>query len=372
MKLKKTLSLALTFSVTAALLLCSSSLADESDTELVAEAMTEAETGYETELVAEAMTEQETEDELAEAVEPDVDEYPAMTIDAIIPWAMNGGTDVLTRPLASLAQEPLGGMIEPQNMAGESGTIGTEYVYDQEADGYTILMSAENPPLYRELGLSDLTYDNFIPIIVIGDETVCIAVSAGSDYDSLETLIDAAQLAPGTIKMAGTGTGGLPWEVASMLTAVTGAEFDLVMDYDSDDAAEQAVINGECDFTACKLKAGMEDYENLQLSFLSILATEPVEGLEEVPLITDAYPAFSDYLPWGPFCGIFVKEGTDEEIVDALTEAFAAAFEDESYQEILSAAYVNPLGLSGDDASAYILDWQLKTLTAVNIGGTEE
>ncbi len=352
MKWKKTLSLVLAFSVCGSLLFCSSSMAEETETEPAEE----------------SMTEQDTEPEITE----DPEDYPSMTIDAVIPWGEGGGTDVLTRPLAELAQESLGGTIEARNMPGDTGTIGTEYVYDQSADGYTLLMSAENPPLYQELGLSDLSYDNFIPVIVIGDETVGIVVGADSEYTNLKDLVNAALTSPGEITMAGTGIGGLPWEVASMLMSSTGAEFDLVNNYDSDDSAKDAVLNGECDFTACKVKAAMDDYEDGQLNFLTMLSTEPVEGLEDVPLVVDDYPDFEYYLPWATFCGIFVKEGTNQGIVDKLTDAFTAAYEDASYQETLEELDVNPLGLTGDDAAEYIKDWQDKTVEAVRISNIED
>ena len=250
----------------------------------------------------------------------------------------------------------------------QTGSIATQYVYDQAADGYTLLMGAENPQLYSALDILELTYADFEPVFLIGDETVGVVVSKNSPYTSLTEIIDAALASPGTVTLSTTGTGGLPWEAASFLTAVTGATFNQIP-YDSDATAKAAVLSGECDFTICKVQSGIEDYKAGELKFLSMLATEPVEQMSEVPLITAEYPDFEQYLPWGPFYGVFVKAGTDQAAIDTLSAAFETAFNDASYQDLLAGFNINALGYTGDEAKEYLDNWQTNTITAlVNSG----
>jgi tripartite-type tricarboxylate transporter receptor subunit TctC len=299
-------------------------------------------------------------------------EFPTKNISGIIQWGAGGGTDNLMRPLASLAEAELGVSIVVENKTGGTGSIATQYVYDQAADGYTLLMGAENPQLYKALDIIDLTYADFIPVFIIGDETVGVAVGKDSPYSTLTEIIEAALANPGTVKLSTTGTGGLPWEVASFLTAVTGATFNQIP-YDSDATAKAAVLSGECDFTICKVQSGIEDYKAGELKFLSMLSTEPVAQLEDVPLIVDEYPDFAQYLPWGPFYGVFVPAGTDQTVVDTLSAAFAKGFEDASYQELLEGFNINALGYTGDEAQTYLTNWQKNTITAlVNSGAVDK
>ena len=294
--------------------------------------------------------------------------YPEKDISGIIQWGAGGGTDSLMRPLATLAEAQLGVSIVVENKTGGTGSIATQYVYDQAADGYTLLMGAENPQLYSALDILELTYADFEPVFLIGDETVGVVVSKNSPYTSLTEIIDAALASPGTVTLSTTGTGGLPWEVASFLTAVTGATFNQIP-YDSDATAKAAVLSGECDFTICKVQSGIEDYKAGELKFLSMLATEPVEQMSEVPLITAEYPDFEQYLPWGPFYGVFVKAGTDQAAIDTLSAAFETAFNDASYQDLLAGFNINALGYTGDEAKEYLDNWQTNTITAlVNSG----
>ena len=294
--------------------------------------------------------------------------YPEKDISGIIQWGAGGGTDSLMRPLATLAEAQLGVSIVVENKTGGTGSIATQYVYDQAADGYTLLMGAENPQLYSALDILELTYADFEPVFLIGDETVGVVVSKNSPYTSLTEIIDAALASPGTVTLSTTGTGGLPWEVASFLTAVTGATFNQIP-YDSDATAKAAVLSGECDFTICKVQSGIEDYKAGELKFLSMLATEPVEQMSEVPLITAEYPDFEQYLPWGPFYGVFVKVGTDQAAIDTLSAAFETAFNDASYQDLLAGFNINALGYTSDEAKEYLDNWQTNTITAlVNSG----
>lgn len=293
--------------------------------------------------------------------------YPTQNVNGIVQWGEGGGTDSLMRPLATLAQDKLGQSIVVQNMTGGTGSIATQYVYDQDADGYNLLMGAENPSLYQVLDILDLTYDNFDCVILIGDETTGIAVGKDSPYKSLTEICDAAN-AGQEITLATTGTGGLPWEVGSLITSITGATFNQIQ-YDSDASARVAVLGGECDFTICKVQSCIEEYKSGDLKLLCMLATDTVEQMPDVPLVTAEYPSFAQYLPWGPFYGVFVKEGTDPAVTSTLAEAFKEAFDDPSYREVLKNYNINPMGYTGDEAKTYLNNWKRNTVDALTKAG---
>ncbi|MBR2208529.1 MAG: tripartite tricarboxylate transporter substrate binding protein [Synergistaceae bacterium] len=295
-------------------------------------------------------------------------DYPAQNVTGVVQWGAGGGTDSLMRPLSALAEQKLGKSIIIQNMTGATGSIATQYVYDAPADGYTLLMGAENPALYDVLEISELTYDNFDCVYLIGDEVVGIVVGKNSPYKSFTEIVEAANKAPWTLKISTTGTGGLPWEVGAFIADVTGAMFNQIP-YDSDASAKTAVMNGECDFTVCKIQSGIEDYKAGDLKFLCLLSKKPVETMPEVPLITAEYPDFDKYLPWGPFYGVFVKKGTDAGIKSILSTAFMTAGPQESYQKVLKNFNINFLGYTGDDATNYISSWRSNTINALKSSG---
>lgn len=295
-------------------------------------------------------------------------DYPVQNISGVVQWGAGGGTDSLMRPLSAIAEQNLGRSIIIQNMTGATGSIATQYVYDAPSDGYTLLMGAENPALYDVLEISELTYANFDCVYLIGDEVVGIVVGKDSKYKSFTEIIEAAKAKPWSIKISTTGTGGLPWEVGAFITDITGAFFNQIP-YDSDASAKTAVMNGECDFTVCKIQSGIEDYKAGDLKFLCLLSTHEVEVMPGVPLITAEYADFAKYLPWGPFYGVFVKKGTSPEIIAKLSEAFTKAGPVASYQEVLKNFNINFLGYSGEEAEKYISSWRENTVTALKNSG---
>ena len=295
-------------------------------------------------------------------------DFPNQNINGIVQWGAGGGTDAVMRPLSTLAEEELGVSIVIQNMTGATGSIATQYVYDSPADGYNLLMGAENPTLYKEMGISELTYDEFDCVYLIGDETIGFIVGKDSKYNSFTEVIEDALANPGTIKMATAGDGSSPWEMGAIITAVTGATF-MQIPYDSDSTAKTAVLSGECDVTTCKVQSGIEEYKAGEVKYLTMFSTEPVELMPDVPVVVDEYPDFAEYLPWGPFYGVFVKKGTDQAIIDTLSDAFTKAGQEESFQGVLTNFNINFMGYTGDEATQYIKDWQENTVNALKQSG---
>ena len=285
-------------------------------------------------------------------------------VNGIIQWGEGGGTDTLMRPLCAKTEPYLNGSISLRNMTGGTGTVATQYVFDKSADGKTLLLGAENPAMYDALGLSDLTYRDFTCVLLIGSETVGVTVPSDSPYATFSDLIDAAKAKPGTVRLATTAKGGLPWTVARFIQAVTGATF-LEVPYDSDATARTAVLNGECEVTVSKLQSGIDAVREGKLRYLCMLSDAPVDALPDVPPITDYNAGFAAYLPWGPFYGVFVKKGTDAETMQRLSDAFLNGYMEPSYQTLLHDLYVDPLGLTGAEADAYIETWRAASLAAL-------
>ncbi|MCL1993574.1 MAG: tripartite tricarboxylate transporter substrate binding protein [Spirochaetes bacterium] len=298
----------------------------------------------------------------------DPENFPTRSVNGIIQWGAGGGTDLLMRPLASIAEGYLGASIVVRNMPGATGSIAFHYVYDQPADGYNLLMGAENPALYTALGISNLTYEDFEPILIIGDESVGIIVRADSPFQTLTQLINAALASPGTVTLGTSGRGGVPWVVGAFITSATGAVFNQIP-YESDGAILAALMAGEIDFSVVAIPAGLESHLAGTMRYIAMMTTTPPPALPDVPLAITEFPAFERYLPWGMFRGVFVRNGTDQRVIDRLSAAFLSAAQSPAYQEFLATRHVNFLGYTGAQARAYVRNWQLSTVGALESSG---
>ena len=168
-----------------------------------------------------------------------------------------------------------------------------------------------------------------------------------------------------------TGRGGLQWVMAAFVKDVTGATFEQVA-YPDNNAAKQAVLNGECDFSICLLQQCIDDYNNGNLKVLCIFSAAEASSLPGVPTVIEEYPGFLKYFPWGAFYGVFVRKGTPLEAIEKLSEEFSKAGADENFKKMLTGYEVNFLGYTGKEAARYIGNWSGNTIDALITSGALE
>ena len=215
----------------------------------------------------------------------------------------------------------LGASIVLTNRTGGVGAIATKFVQVQDADGYTLLMGAENPQIYKVMGLGDIDYGDFIPISVLARGVPLIVANTDAPFNTFKEMVEYVQANPGEVKIGSTGPGGVP----SVVTAMLSSQVELPMTavpYDGDGPAQTALMGGAVDVLPAVLGAAIENVKAGRVKPIAIIDTERNPLLPDVPAIVEDYPDFAQYLPWGPFFGIFVKEGTPEEAVTKLQAAF--------------------------------------------------
>lgn len=292
---------------------------------------------------------------------PAMAEYPEREIQGIIPWGAGGSTDTVMRSVTPRAEEVLGGTIVMQNVTGGVGAIGLNQVASAEADGYTLLMAAENPLLYKVMGLGERDYSDFIPINLLARGTPILVAGPDAPFSTYEEMIAHIKENPDEVRFGSTGPGGLPSVVTAMIETVEGDLPITVVPYDGDGPALTALQGGAIDVMPAVLGASIEGIRAGTMKPIAIVNTQPAEQLPEVPAITSANAGYEQYLPWGPFFGIFVPNGTPDEAVQALTAAYAEAAQQPEFLELLDNRGFTLLNLSGEEAQAYLADWQSTT-----------
>lgn len=300
-------------------------------------------------------------------------DYPAANINGVIAWGAGGGTDNVMRTLAPLAEKQLGKSIVLTNKIGAAGAIATQHVNDQKADGYTLLMNAENPQLYQILGLSKLSYKDFEPILLPVQGSTVIVVPKDSPYKTFDDLITAAQAAPGKLTIGISGVGGQPYVTAAILKKVDGVQFNAVT-FDGDGPLTTALLGKQLDVTGLAIGAAAQYIKNGDMRALAVMSNKQAAALPEIPLIGNLRPAYKDVLKAaGFFYGVWVKKGTPEAAVKKLTEAYLAAYRDPKFQEYVEKNSLTPLGLTGQEARVFADEWQSQMAWLIfEAGGAKE
>lgn len=281
--------------------------------------------------------------------------YPVKPLNAIVPYAPGGGTDLMARKIAMLAESTVGQSIVILNKAGASGSIGTKEALSAD-DGYTLLMAAENANLYRTTGIADFSFHDFEPILLMGRAVPVIVTKSDSRWNTIQELLAEAEQNPGKIKVMNTG----PVGISGVVTAMLGRDFNKVP-YDGAGPGLAGLLGGHVDAAIVDIPAAKGYITSGDFKVLAVVNDTRLDSYPDWPALGEEMPEYNKYLPWGPYYGVYVKKGTPEEIVEYLREAFKAAYETEEFQQYLEQNNLVPLGLSGEEAVAFQVDWESKT-----------
>lgn len=287
-------------------------------------------------------------------------QFPEREMLGVIMWGAGGATDTVARAVTPAAEAALGQPIVLLNKSGGAGAISTNYVNSAPADGYTLLYGAENPQIHGVMGVSELDYDSFYPVNILGRGVAVVTVAADSEYQSFQELLDDVKANPGTLKMGSTGPGGLPSVVGALIRNAT--EFDVIaVPFDGEGPGLTALQGGHVDFMPAGISAAAEAIKAGRLRALAVVDAGEVEQLPGVPPVTEALPGFAKFLPWGPFYGVFVRKDVPDEVKARLVEAYAAAAESAEFQTLMDNRGNVVMNISGDEADAFLRKWQSTT-----------
>ena len=298
---------------------------------------------------------------LAAGTAPALAEYPEREVQGIIQWGAGGSTDTVMRAVTPHAEEALGGTVVMQNVTGGVGAIALNQVANAEADGYTILMGAENPLLYKVMGLGQKDYADFVPINILARGTPLIVAGPDAPFDDYAGMIEYVKANPDTVRFGSTGPGGLASVITAMIETVEGELPVIKVPYDGDGPALTALQGGAIDVMPAVLGAAVEGIRAGTMKPIALFAEEAIEELPDVQPVVEAEADYDKFLPWGPFFGVFAPAGTPDDAIAELTEAYRAGAENAEFQALMDDRGFAMMNISGEEAQEFLDGWQRTT-----------
>lgn len=286
--------------------------------------------------------------------------WPTRPLQNIIPFGAGGGTDVWNRALMDGMGEELGQTITSTNMTGgSSGSIGVDYSWKAEHDGYTLCGTSETPlTIPVQTGLKQTSKD-WTYFIAAGSPGV-LCVNSSSEYNTLEEAVAKLKAEPQSLSIAGT-TGGLWFALAKLFDSYGNVPFKWVS-YDGSGSAIKGAVSKETDFVVASAGEVKEYVKAGDLIPVAVMDTEDWEfpGVGNIPAVTKSVPELEQYLPLNQFLGFQIPKDTDPEIIAKLQDAFHKAMESDKINQFAEEQLCVKYDLVGEEADAMVKDLESK------------
>ena len=254
-------------------------------------------------------------------------EYPDQEITFVVPFSAGGPTDTVTRLISEPMSEDLGQRIVVQNVEGAGGTVAAGEVATAEPDGYTVLVHhigmSTAPALYPDLPYDPL--EDFKTIGLITDVPMTIVARSDFEPDTLEDLATYVEENADTVTLANAGIGAASQLCGLLIEQAIGVDLTEVP-YDGTGPAMTELIGGQVDFMCDQTTNTAGQIRSGEIKGYAVTTPEPVEALPDLP--TTAEAGLPD-VEVGVWHGLYVPADTPDDVVQKLTDALAAALQDQ-------------------------------------------
>ena len=286
--------------------------------------------------------------------------YPTKSITMIVPYGAGGTTDLVGRQLAAALGKVLGISVVVENQAGASGAIGCQACLDADKDGSVVLFCAESLGTQRVMGISEMSYADFAPIMCTANDPKVIVVAPDCEYGTLEELLAAIKENPGKIQMAYTGPGG-SGHVQALIMNQFGYEPALTA-YSSGSDGIVAVMGHQVVFTNSNYSSVKSYIASGDLKLLAVCANERMAEYPDVPALSEAMTGSEYYMdiPYTPL-SLLVAKDVPAEVQEILTKACALAVQDADFDAWMVANNVDKLYekyTTVDEMNAFYKEWE--------------
>lgn len=253
----------------------------------------------------------------------DEGEFPSQPITIICPWAVGGGTDLVSRQMALQLERELGVPVNVMNVTGGKGVMGHSRGLRAKPDGYTITMTTlELNMLPWSMEGVDFTHRDFIPLASINEDAAALFVRADAPWQSLGDLEQAILARPGKFTASGTSRGAA-WHVAVVgwLEAHPQLSPENVRWISAQGAAPslQELKNRGVDMVCCSVPEARVMLESGLIRCLGAMAEQPPAGFEQFDIKTFREQG-TDWVLTG-WRGLAVPRGTPPAVVEKLRAA---------------------------------------------------
>ncbi|WP_332774793.1 Bug family tripartite tricarboxylate transporter substrate binding protein [Polaromonas sp.] len=240
--------------------------------------------------------------------------YPAKPVRMIVPFPPGGGTDILSRLVASKLTEVSKWNVVPDNRAGAGGTIGISEAVRAAPTGYEMVMGQKDNMVVAPWLYKNLSYDptkDLVAVAHVAYTPVVIVTNTNSRFKSLGDVVAAARATPDTITYGSPGNGTTIHLAGEIFKTAANIKMRHVP-YKGSNPALMDVLAGNVDLMVSSLPSAMAQIKAGKLRPLAVTSARRSTSLPDVPTVAELGYKDFDVSTW---YGLFMPAATPKDIV---------------------------------------------------------
>lgn len=273
------------------------------------------------------------------------DVWPSKPVRILVPFAVGGSTDAITRMAIEWLQTEIpGSTFVAENKAGAGGTIAATETSRSAPDGYTLLMLASAQGAIVP-AVQTVSYDpvkNFTPIKLIATNPFMLVANAELPVKTTQELIAYAKSKNGNFSYGSAGQGSVAHLSSALFFKKAGVEVSHVA-YRGNAPALVDVIAGHIGMMFSTLPEAIAQEKNERVRMLAVTSNKRSPFMPNVPTVEEAGLKDFDLYTWN---GLVGPAGLPKDIVQKIETILIKKMKEPAGQERLKA-----LGLDADYGS---------------------
>lgn len=259
--------------------------------------------------------------------------YPNRPITFICPWSAGGGTDRVTRQIASQLERELGVPVNVINATGGGGVTGHTRGALARPNGYNMTMITAEINMLHWRGLTNITYEDYRPLMKVNRDNAALFVRTDAPWESLKELEEAIRENPGELQASGTAFGGV-WHVSLagwLLEAGLPADAITWISINGSAPSLQELMAGGVDMVSCSFPEAKSLYDAGEIRSLGVMAGERLADQPQIPTFKEQGYDWSNET-WR---GVAVPDGIPDDRYTVLLDAVKKVVQSDEYHNFL-------------------------------------
>jgi len=260
-------------------------------------------------------------------------DFPNRPIKWVVPYPPAGTTDVLARIVAQALSERLGQQVIVENKPGGGNNIGTEFVVNAPADGYTMLLvnpaNGINATLYKKLNFNFVR--DITPVAGIVRTPNVMVITSGLPVKSVAEFIAYCKANPTKVNMASSGSGTSVHMSGELFKFMTGCQMAHIP-YKGAGPALTDLIAGQVHVLFDNLPSSVPHIKSGRIRALGVTSKNREPSMPAIPPVGDTVPGY-EATAW---FGIGMPRGVPKEAVDRINQEINRILADPKMRERLA------------------------------------